>query len=422
MNSKNVVIMGQGYVGLPTAIMCAKAGFTVFGLDKNAKKISLLKKGKSYIDDIPDEELKNALNSKKYIPTTDIKVLKEASVVLICVPTPLDKNKLPDISYITSAGKTIAKYLHKNQLIVLESTTYPGTTEEVLLPMLEKTGLKCGKDFYLAFSPERVDPGNKIAFCDIPRVIGGIDKKCTEVALKFYKQFIKSVFTVSSTRTAEMTKLLENIYRLVNISLINELALVAGKMGIDIWEVIEAAKTKPYGFTPFYPSPKVGGHCIPLDPFYLSWKAREYGFFTHFIDLAGEINDQMPHFVITRVIWALNKFKKATNGAKILIIGIAYKKDISDTRESAVYDIISDLLKKGALVSYHDPYIHELQIKDKKFRSVPLTDKELENTDCVLILTDHSNIDFNRVAKKAKFVIDTRNAIKSRSYKNISWL
>lgn len=420
MNKMSVAIIGQGYVGLPTSVACAKAGFTTYGIDTSAEKIAMLAKGRSYIDDVSDAELADA--RAYFHPTTDFNVLKDSDVILICVPTPLNANKTPDTSYIQNAGRQVARHLRKGHLVILESTSYPGTTEEVLMPILEESGLKCGKDFHLAFSPERVDPGNDMAFAEIPRVVGGVTKRCTDLAVQFYKKYIRHVHRVSGTKVAEMAKLLENIYRLVNISLVNELALVAGKMDIDIWEVIEAAKTKPYGFTAFYPSPKVGGHCIPLDPFYLSWKAREYNFFTRFIELAGEINDQMPHFVVTRVQWALNKVKKSVSGARILVVGVAYKKDISDARESAAYDIISDLLRKGAKVSYHDPHVAQYRVGRTGMRSVRLTDENLANADCVLILTDHSAIDFERVASRAKFVVDTRNAVKKRSFKNVTWL
>jgi len=417
-----VAVIGLGYVGLPHALEISKAGFEVFGIDIKKERVDMLGKGKSYIGDISDSDIGEALNSGKFLPFNDFEPLKEADIVMICVPTPLDKYKLPDISCIKNSSKKIAEYLHNDQLIILESTTYPGTTEEVVKPILEKTGLKCGIDFNLAFAPERIDPGNKIPFSDIAKVVGGITKECGEIAVFFYSQFLKHVCPVSSARTAEMTKILENTFRLVNISMVNELALLCGKMGIDIWEVIEAAKTKPYGFMPFYPSPKVGGHCIPLDPFYLSYKAREHNFWARFIELAGEINEQMPHYVITRVNYALNQSKKAINGSKILVWGVAYKKNINDSRESAAYDIISGLIKKGAAVDFYDTFIDQIEVEGEKLHSVKLLREndygELKNYDLVLILTDH-DADYGKIAENSNLVVDTKNAIKSREYKNI---
>jgi len=346
---------------------------------------------------------------------------------LICVPTPLDKNRVPDVSYIISTTKEIAKYLHQDQLIILESSTYPGTTREVILSALEKTGLKVGKDFFLAYSPERLDPGNKeYKLKDISRVIGGITKECTKLATEFYRSFIKAEVTpLSSPEAAEMTKCLENIFRLVNVSMINELALLCGRMGIDIWEVIEAAETKPYGFMPFYPSPKVGGHCIPMDPFYLSYKAKEYNFWTRFIELAGEINEQMPHYVMTKVVWVLNLKGKPVRGSKVLVWGVSYKKDTGDTRESAAYDIIADLVRKGAKVDYFDPYVQKFEVKHRILKksvflkSVKYSPKILKNYDLVLILTDHSTFDYDELVRNSKLVVDTRNAVKSRKHKNV---
>jgi len=423
-----VAVIGLGYVGLPTAVELAKTGYKVFGIDVQKTRVDKVNKGNSFLFDVPSKELKEVIKSKKLKAFNSHLPIKQTDIVLICVPTPLDKNKVPDISYIRSTAQEIAKYLHRGQLIILESSTYPGTTREIILPELEKRKMKVGKDFYLAFSPERIDPGNKeYKLQNVPRVTGGITKKCTKLATEFYRTFISAlVMPLSSAEAAEMTKILENTFRLVNISMINELALLCGKMGIDIWEVIEGAKTKPYGFMPFYPSPKMGGHCIPLDPFYLSYKAKEYNFWTRFIELAGEINDQMPHVVVTRAIWALNLQKKPVRGSKILVWGAAYKKDIGDARESAIFDIIPDLLRKGAIVGYFDPYIPELQLKDgflKKpvtLKSVKYTPKILKNYDLVLILTDHSGFNYDEVAKNSKLVVDTRNAIKSRKHKNVS--
>ena len=418
-----VAIVGMGYVGLPHAVLIAKTGFFVFGIDINKKRIKSLKKGKSYIGDVKDKEIKEIIESKKLEPSDNFEPLKFSDVILICVPTPLDKNKIPDISYIEKSVFEIKKYLRKDCLVVLESTTYPGTTEEVVLPLLEETGLKAGKDFHLAFAPERIDPGNGMPLNEIPKVIGGITKECGEIASLFYSRFLKKTHVVSSTRAAEMAKILENTFRLVNISMINELSLLCSKMEIDIWEVIEAAKTKPYGFMPFYPSPKIGGHCISLDPFYLSFKAKEYNFWARFIELAGEINEQMPHFVITNIIYALNKSKKAVFGSKILIWGASYKKDIGDPRESGIYDIAWDLLRKGARIDYFDPYIEEIEIKNNegkiKLKSIKYSDKKIKEYDLVLILADHSGFDYDSLAKKAKLIVDARNAIKSRKYKNV---
>ena len=423
-----VVVIGLGYVGLPTAVELAKVGFEVFGIDIKKERVDLVNKGKSYILDVPSEDLKEAVNSKKLLAFNTYQSLKNSDIVLICVPTPLDKYKIPDISYIKSTTEEIAKYLHKNQLIILESSTYPGTTREVILPRLEKTGLKVGKDFFLAHCPERIDPGNeKYKLKDVSRVVGGITKKCTQLATEFYRSFIKAqVLPLSSADAAEMTKILENTFRLVNISMINELAMLCGKMGIDIWEVIEAAKTKPYGFMPFYPSPKISGHCIPLTPFFLSYKAKEYNFWTRFIDLAGEINEQMPHVVVTKVIWALNSLNpklkmnpKPIRGSKILVWGVAYKKDIGDTRESGAYDIITDLLRKGTKIDYFDPYVKEFKVDNKTLKSIKYYPARLRNYDLVLILTDHSGFDYDKVARNSKLVVDTRNAIKSRKHKNV---
>jgi len=423
-----VAIIGLGYVGLPSAVLIAKSGFKVYGIDIKKERVESVNRGKSYIGDVKDEELEKLTKTGRLKAFNNYQILREADIVIISVPTPLDKYKVPDISYIKNSALEVGKYLHKDELVILESTTYPGTTQEVLLPIFQESGLKVGHDFYLAFAPERIDPGSKIPLADIPKVVGGITKECTKLAKLFYNQFLKYVYSVSSPKVAEMTKILENTYRLVNISAINELALLCGKMNIDIWEVIEAAKTKPYGFHPFYPSPKCGGHCIPLDPFYLSYKAREYNFWTRFIELAGEINEQMPHYVVTRIITLLNRNKKSINGSKILVWGVAYKKDIADTRESAAYDIIWDLLRKGAKLDYFDPYVKKFEIKNHRLKkpiilkSIRYSPKILKKYDLVLILTDHSGFDYNKIAKNAKLVVDTRNAIKSRKYKNVSWL
>lgn len=426
-----VAVIGLGYVGLPTAVEIAKAGYKVFGIDTKKQRVDSVNKGKSYILDVPSKELKELVKSKKIIASNNHLILKKADIILICVPTPLDNHKNPDISYILSTIKEITKYLKKGQMIILESSTFPEMTKKVILPELEKTKLKAGEDFFLAHCPERVDPANtKYKLKDVSRVVGGITKKCTQLAAEFYRNFIQAdIFQLSSSTAAEMTKILENTFRLVNISMINELSQLCGKMGIDIWEVIEAAKTKPYGFMPFYPSPKIAGHCIPLTPFFLRYKAKEYNFWTRFIDLAGEINEQMPHVVMTKLIWALNSLNtklkmkpKPIGDSKILVWGVSYKKDIGDTRESAAFDIMFDLLRKGATVDYFDPFVKEFRADNKTLKSIKYSPTCLKNYDLVLILTDHSGFDYNRLAKNSKLVVDTRNAIKSRKYKNISWL
>lgn len=423
-------VIGLGYIGLPAAVELAKTGFRVFGIDIRKERVKQTNQGKSYIDDVNSQDLKRVINSNLFKAFSNHCHLENCDIVLICVPTPLDKNKVTDISYIKNTVQEISKYLHKNQLIILESSTYPGTTREIILSQLQKTELKVGKDFFLSYSPERIDPGNKkYKLTNTPRIVGGITKNCTKLTVQFYESFVKtSVISLKSPEIAEMAKILENTFRLVNISMINEFALICGKMNIDIWEVIESAKTKPYGFKAFYPSPKVGGHCIPLDPFYLSWKAREYNFWARFIEHAGQINEQMPHFVVTKIITILNRRKKALSESKILIWGVAYKKDIKDTRESAALDIIPDLLRKGVVIDYFDPYVKNLKIDHKylKFpvilRSIDYSSQKLKDYDLVLILTDHSNFHYDELAKNANLVLDTRNAIKSRKYKNIYWL
>ena len=426
-----VAIIGMGYVGLPHAVEIANAGMQVFGLDIQQKRVDSLNRGESYIQDVKDADLQKIIAAGKFRASVDFSPVKDADVVIICVPTPLDKYKIPDISYIRDSSREAGKYLRPGQLIILESTTYPGTTDEVLLPLFEENGLKCGKDFYLAFAPERIDPGNKLPLNEVCKVVGGVTPECTKLAASFYSRFLKHVHPVSSARAAEMTKILENTYRLVNISMINEMAMLAGKMGIDIWEVIEAAQTKPYGFQAFYPSPKIGGHCIPLDPFYLSWKAREYNFWAHFIELAGEINEQMPHYTVSFVNSVLNRENKSIKGSRILVFGVAYKKDINDPRESAASEVISDLMRKGAVVDYYDPFVREFAIapgnylikntEPVKMESIDYNPESLKNYDLVLILTDHSGIDYDELAKSANLVADTRNAIKSRDYKNVFW-
>ena len=425
MKSQKIAIIGLGYVGLPTALALAEKKISVIGFDINEKRVADLNKAKSYIKEVSDARLKKALGH--FHSTTDFSKLSECETILIAVPTALTKNRAPDLGPVISAAESIAQHLTKGTLVILESTTFPGTTEEIVQPILEKSGLKAGRDFYLAFGPERIDPGNKeFAFNEVTKVVGGIDAASTKRAVDFYKKYVSSVHPVSSPRVAEMTKLLENIFRLVNISLVNELKMFTDKIAVDFSEVMEAAKTKPYGFMPFQPGPGIGGHCIPLDPYYLSWKAKEYGFTPRFIELASEINEHMPHHVVTKTNWVLNKHKKSLNGARILVLGTAYKKDIDDARESPAIPILWDLLRKGAEVSYHDPYIPSVRVSRDRYnsnvhssditlKSVKLTAAELKAADCVLILTDHTAFQPTFIAKNSKLVIDTRNLIKKRA-------
>jgi UDP-N-acetyl-D-glucosamine dehydrogenase len=413
-NKKAVIgVIGLGYVGLPLVIEFAKRGFCVFGFDIDEKKIEMLNKGKSYIKHINLGELKG----KRFTPTSDFSKLREVDCIIICVPTPLNRYREPDMTFVFNTAKTISKNMRKGQLIVLESTTYPGTTDEDMRKILEESGLKAGIDFYLAFSPEREDPNNpNFKTNQIPKVVGGFNKESLEVAKALYDQIVQKTVPVSSTKVAEATKLLENIYRAVNIALVNELKILFDRMGIDIWEVIEAAKTKPFGFQAFYPGPGIGGHCIPVDPFYLTWKAREYDFSTRFIELAGEINISMPYYVVQRAIEALNERGKSIKGAKVLILGMAYKKDVDDMRESPSLVLYELFEKKGAIVDYNDPYFPEIP-KLRKYdihkKSVSLTKATLQQYDCVIIATDHSEYDGDFIARNAKLVIDTRNLIKN---------
>ena len=417
----NVAIIGMGYVGLPLTLLYIEQKFPVTGFDIDRRKVETLNEGGSYIYRIETSEIKDAL-SRGFSATSDYSRLTTMDAVIICVPTPLDEYHEPDLSYIRATAEAIAPNLRAGQLVVLESTTYPGTTEEVLIPILEKNnrhGLKAarggeatGQDFFVAFSPEREDPGNtSVARRDIPKVVGGLDPQAADLAAALYGSIFKRVVRVSSPAAAEMTKLLENIYRCVNIALVNELKLLCLRMGLDIWEVIEAASTKPFGFQAFYPGPGLGGHCIPVDPFYLSWKAKEFDFRTRFIELAGEVNVAMPYHVIAAVINALNRQKKALNGSRVLVLGVAYKKDIDDLRESPALTIIELLQKEGAEVSYHDPYFAFIG-KGRKY-DLQMKRAELQNLgqyDCVLIVTDHSDYDYKRIVQESKLVVDTRNA------------
>lgn len=413
--SAKIGVVGLGYVGLPFAVEKGKVDFEVTGIDQNPVRVQKINSGVNYIKDVHDDELKSLVTSGKIKATTDFSVCRELDVIVICVPTPLTITRDPDISYIINVTNEVAKYLHPGQLISLESTTYPGTTEEVMLPILEKSGLKAGKDFYLSFSPERVDPGNaRYTTKNTNKVVGGVTPDCIDVARTFYSQTILHVVPVSSPKVAEMTKVFENTFRAVNIALVNEMALLCDRMGISVWEVVEAASSKPFGIMTFWPGPGVGGHCIPIDPFYLTWKAREYDFHTRFIELAGEINILMHEFVREKAIRALNRFGKGMKGSKILILGVAYKKDIEDWRESPAMKVIELLRKDGAEISYHDPFVPSFDEHGKfSYSSVPLTEAVLKESDCVVILTDHSNIDYQWVVNRANVVVDTRNATKS---------
>jgi UDP-N-acetyl-D-glucosamine dehydrogenase len=410
-----VAVIGQGYVGLPLAVEFAKVGFPVYGIDLDERKIARLKRGDSYIQDVPSRELAPLVKKGLLKPTTDFSVLRRSAVASICVPTPLSKTKDPDMSFVVSASEQVAKYLHKDLAVILESTTYPGTTDELLLPMMEKTGLKVGKDFFLAFSPERVDPGNPVFQTkNTPKVIGGITPRCTKVVCELYRHVFDRIVPVSSTRVAEMVKLLENTFRSVNIGLVNETALLCERLGIDVWEVIDGAATKPFGFMPFYPGPGLGGHCIPIDPFYLSWKARGHGFQARFIELAGEINASMPRHVARRVIQALNTVKKGVNGSRVLVLGIAYKPDIDDVRESPALDVIELLHEMGAKVEYADPLVPSIDYDGTRMRRVPLTPARLRAADCVVVTANHKAFDYDAIYRHARLIVDTRNAFKGR--------
>lgn len=411
-----VAVIGLGYVGLPLAVEKAKIGFQVLGIEQNPTRAEKVNKGENYILDVKDEDLEQVVHAGNLKAYTDFACLPEADAIVICVPTPLTPNLEPDISYIVSVTKEIACHLRQGQLVTLESTTYPGTTQEIILPQLEATGLKAGLDFFLAFSPERVDPGNKrYTTQNTSKVVGGVTPACLEVAHTFYAQTIQHVVQVSSPAVAELTKVFENTYRAVNIALVNELMLLCDKMGLDVWEVVDAAATKPFGIQTFYPGPGVGGHCIPIDPFYLTWKAREYGFHTRFIELAGEINVEVSYYVVNKVAQALTQVRKCINGAKILVLGVAYKKDVADARESPALRIIDQLLQNGAEVSYHDPLIPCVEPHGRSrfsAASVPLSRNALAAADCVLIIADHSSIDYEWVAQHSRLVVDTRNATK----------
>jgi UDP-N-acetyl-D-glucosamine dehydrogenase len=411
--SANVAVIGLGYVGLPMALEIVSAGFKVVGIDLDQNKIATLKAGKSYIGDAAEETVAGALASGRFLPTSDFAALRDVDTVSICVPTPLSKSRDPDISFILSATEKVRKYFHPGQLIVLESTTYPGTTDELVLPELESTGLRVGRDFFLAFSPERIDPGNAIFNTrNTPKIVGGITDECTKIAHIFYSQYIERVVPVSSTKCAEMVKLLENTFRSVNIGMVNELALMCDVLGVDVYEVIDAAATKPFGFIPFYPGPGLGGHCIPIDPHYLAWKLKALNFQARFIGLAAEINGMMPSVVTTMVSEGLNRFSKCVQGSKVLILGVAYKKNVSDCRESPALDVMRILSEKGARLSYNDPFVPALRINGITLQSVGLAPAVIASRDCIVILTDHSAYDFRKIVAASKLVVDTRNVTK----------
>jgi UDP-N-acetyl-D-glucosamine dehydrogenase len=412
-STENVGIVGLGYVGLPLAVAFAEAGTSVIGVDADADRISNLKAGNSYIEDIPAEGIRALVGDGRLNPTTDYAMLREAEAILICLPTPLDEHREPDLSIVVSGAQAVAENLQPGALVVLESTTYPGTTREVLLPIFEGGKYRVGEDFHLAFSPERVDPGNlKFTLQNIPKVVGAMTPACAARAKALYSRVTEEVFVLSSPESAELSKLLENIFRGVNIALVNEFAILCNRMGVDVWEVIEAAKTKPFGFMAFYPGPGLGGHCIPVDPFYLSWRARAFDVNTEFIELAGRVNTSMPYYALSRITAALNVDKKAVNGSRVLILGMSYKPDVGDLRESPALKILELLVGSGAEVTYHDPYIPYLP--EHKLVSVELTQEELEQTDCVVIATDHRAVNVRPVVSHAPKVVDLRNAVRRK--------
>jgi UDP-N-acetyl-D-glucosamine dehydrogenase len=414
-----VGVVGLGYVGLPLAVEFAKRGFAVTGIDVHQAKVDELNAGVSYIQDVPTETVRELVASGRLRATTDFSAVRELDTVDICVPTPLRKTKDPDMSYIVSACEEIAKYMHPGMLVILESTTYPGTTDELVLPMLDKPDVRVGEEWFLCFSPERVDPGNPTyQTFNIPKVIGGMTPACTRVGTAFYSQALQTVVPVGSTRVAEMVKLLENTFRMINIGLVNEMALMCDRMGIDVWEVIDAAATKPFGFMPFYPGPGLGGHCIPIDPFYLSWKTKQAGIEARFIELAGYINGQMPHFVVDTIQDALNNHAKPVKGSHVHILGMAYKRDIEDMRESPALDIALLLKQRGALVTYSDPYVPRVKFDVLDLESADPVESA-RKADCVVIVTDHRGVDYKRVLDEARLVVDTRNALKQFSSEKI---
>jgi len=411
-------VVGLGYVGLPLAVEFGNAGFTVVGIDLDQRKVDAVNAGESYIQDVPGDAVAKLVNAKKLSATTNVGAADNLDTINICVPTPLRKTKDPDLSFVVASAEAIKGHLHPGMLVILESTTYPGTTEEVVLSILEQTGLKAGKDFFLAFSPERVDPGNeKWNTKNVPKVVGGYTPDCSALAAALYTASIDHVVMVSSPKVAEMVKLLENTFRAINIGMVNELAMMCDRLGISVWEVIDAAATKPFGFMPFYPGPGLGGHCIPIDPFYLSWKVKEVGFEARFIELAGQVNAAMPHHVVDKVGDALNNLGRAIKGANVLVLGVAYKRDIDDVRESPALDVMALLLKKGANVTYHDPFVPHIDGEHwtggQNMASIPYSADAVANADCVVILSNHTAFDYEAIVAGARAVVDTRNAVKT---------
>jgi len=422
-HSAQLGVIGLGYVGLPLAVELGHAGFRVTGFDIDEKRVAKLNRGISYIQDVPTHDVKKLVETGHFAATTDFSRLRKMDAVNVCVPTPLSKMRDPDVSFVVSAFEQVAKYLRPGQLLILESTTYPGTTDELILPMLAKSGLTVGKDFFLAFSPERVDPGNpQFNTKNIPKVVGGVTATCTDVAVRLYRQRLDKVVPVSSPSVAEMVKLLENTFRSVNIGLVNELALMCDRLKVDVWEVIEAAATKPFGFMPFYPGPGLGGHCIPIDPFYLSWKARASGFEARFIELAGQVNGHMPEHVVNRVAESLNARGKAVMGSRVVVLGVAYKADIDDVRESPSLDIMETLRERGARVDYIDPFVPSLELAGTRMRSVPLTAATLKRYDCAVIATAHQGFPWSMILRNSRAVVDTRNALKGKKSRKITRL
>ena len=418
--SARLGVIGLGYVGLSLATEMAQAGFHATGVDLDRRKVESINAGISHIPDVTNETLFPLVAAERLTATQSLAAVENLDAVSVCVPTPLRKSKDPDLSYIIAAFEAVRNHLRPEQLIILESTTYPGTTRELVLPILERSGMEVGKDFFLAYSPERVDPGNKkYTTRKIPKVIGGMTRRCTELAALLYQNFVETIVPVASPETAEMVKLLENTFRSVNIALANEMALVCHGLGINVWDVIEAAQTKPFGFMPFYPGPGLGGHCIPIDPYYLTWKARMNGVEPRLIELAGHINSEMPGFTIKRVADALNERQKSLKGSRVLIVGVTYKRDVSDIRESPALDVVRGLREKGAVVSYTDPYVPSLEIDGSRIESIKLAPKTIESMDCLVLLTDHSNFNYEMIAKHSHLVVDSRNALKSFSGSHI---
>lgn len=413
-----VGVVGLGYVGLPLAVEFARAGFAVTGIDLSEAKVDRVNAGDSYVGDVPSAVLEPLVRSGTIRATADFATVRDLDTINICVPTPLRKTKDPDMSYIVSACGGIAKHIHEGMLVILESTTYPGTTDELVLPMLEQGGLTVGRDFFLCFSPERVDPGNpRFNTSNIPKVVGGATSACSEIGQLFYSQALQKVVAVSSTRVAEMVKLLENTFRMINIAMVNEIAIMCDRMGINVWEVIEAAATKPFGYMPFYPGPGLGGHCIPIDPFYLSWKSKQAGIEARFIELAGYVNGQMPHFAVDRIQNALNDCSKPVKGSHIHILGVAYKKDIDDLRESPALDIMLLLKRRGARLTFSDPHVASLEMEGERLAAAEID--LVEKADCTVLVTDHSVFDYPKIAERAKLIVDTRNAFKGITSGNI---